>query len=160
MSSPADLQLNFASDGPAFRGAKAPGRNKHSKTFKKRHQVQPSCQLPGLVQAQHRASKALSLQLQREDRSRRPKILKGSSRTAEASAGSLKGYQLGPEPEEEGFARKKARLNPKSPDREPGGTAQATSTQKVSAEAEETLPALAGQSRLWQTFVRIRPSII
>ena len=43
MSSTGDLELNFASDVPTSRRAKAPGRNKHSKTFKKQSQQKQVC---------------------------------------------------------------------------------------------------------------------
>ncbi|KAK9858378.1 hypothetical protein WJX84_010245, partial [Apatococcus fuscideae] len=130
MSSTGDLELNFASDGPTFRRAKAPGRNKHSKTFKKQ------CQ-----QKQQR----------RDDRARKPRILKGSAQAAEPSAGSLKGYQLsGPNSQQHKQPHKKARLDVE--DLRAGDASQASVSEGKAAEAGEAVPALAASQKRHVVF--------
>ena len=92
-------------------------------------------------------------QLRREDRARKPKILKGSGRAAEPSAGSLKGYQLDPDHHEQALAHKKPRLTHNSPQAASGNTSQAPVLRQKASEVEEAIPTLAGQNGLCKSLL-------
>ena len=74
--------------------------------------------------------------------------MKGSGRAAEPSAGSLKGYQLGSDHQEQALARKKPRLAHNNPQAASGFTSQGPVSKQKAAEVEEAAPTVAGQDDL------------